>query len=199
MSQTVALRGAREVAERALGLLVVFGYALNPKPASAWSEQHGLQQYLSPKEQAFVGRSRLWHASPLHGKRDKMAFSWRLEAVIALFWCLGGLDELPEPDAEFDLFESEMGKLAMDEPERFVAEARLRPHEQLQAMAAYLYRQEWRGRQRSAKLGTDKPGPGDPPLDKLNDDVVHERRYAVAWVVQPDDAWDELDDGPVNG
>jgi hypothetical protein len=181
-------RSGQLAARRVLALLVVIGKVHDPRQSSAWAKMHRLEMFLSTEEAAFVAKS-----DP--SQQDKIKFSWRAEAVVSLIWALNGLSEMPPFNEEADLFQIPMIVAAMREPHTFISQAQLRDDEEIHEMEMHLHHQHWRVR--DVELGfnvgkTLEPGPNDPPIEELNPGIVHERRYALSWLVGHGEDWDDV-------
>jgi hypothetical protein len=179
----VMLRPAREVAERALALLLTAVRAEGlthgqPAPAAEMQERNPLGfAALSPVEQEFF-------ASDEQPEELAIQLCWRYEALQTLLWTLN-LTELPPP-IQFCEVESLVGMMLDLDEEDVCSRARLRPTDQILDALDLHYRTHWAVRQ------ADLEG-SDPPAGMLPG-VVLERHYALNWLTNFEDApWDEVD------
>jgi hypothetical protein len=181
--EQVEVRGAEEVAERALALVLVALRAetvSDGKPISApeLRERQPLGfAALSPLELEYV-------EDPSPPRHATVQMSWRYEALLVMLWALE-LAELPPPTHMCDVARVVKLVLSTEEGE-LIAKARLRPRGELLDALDLHYRAHWAVRQ--AELdGQASPGGLDPS-------VVLERHYALNWLTCFEDApWDEVD------
>jgi len=172
-------RTPREAAERCLGLLAVVTRSLG-RPRDdvlRWLDVHQLNGILSLAEREF-----LVDASP--PRQAIVDFGWRAEALAALIWALGGIDDLEPLNRQVDLQAIAMFRTADERPEAFLGAARLRPADELDDAETFLYEQHWRVH--DAQLN----GTSMPP--ELDGGIVYERRYALSWLVGWGDDWDDV-------
>ena len=178
---------AEETAQRVLALLAVIGKVHEPDRSIAWMEKHNIHPYLSPAESAFIQDD-----SPSEDSR--VAFSWRAEAMVSLIWALGGVSEMPAFNDQFNVFDNELIKSALNDPPSFIANAQLRNAKEIDDMEGHLYHQHWRVRD-AELVGIGKlldSSPDDPPIEELNHGIVYERRYSLSWLVGWGDEWDNV-------
>ena len=178
-------RTARAIAERVLALIAVTGHVHFTEHNAKWMADNAIDQYLSDAERAFVAQTE-------PSKKDKANFSWRAEALMSLIWCLNGVDDITALNVQFDAFRHPMVLTAAQQTSRFLEEAVRRPEEELADMEQFLYHQHWRVRDRDLGFHSDRPEPGDAPIDTLDSGIVYERRYAMSWVVGYGDSWDDV-------
>lgn len=181
--EEVELRTPREVAERALALVLVAlrGESLGagkPIPVADMRERQPLGfAALTPAEHEFL-------EDPDPPASQTVAMSWRYEAVLVLLWSLSMM-ELPPPTEICDV-PSAVDRLLEANEKDLMEAARLRdPRDILDALDLH-YRAHWAVRQ--AELGQSEPPAGLIP------GVVLERHYALNWLTCFEDApWDEVD------
>ncbi|WP_436714810.1 DUF4272 domain-containing protein [Roseiconus lacunae] len=180
----VHVRPADEVAWRALALFVVAvraeslatGEAI---PLDALRAKQPLAfQAMTPWEEAFLANE-----SP--GEDDVSAAGWRYESLATLQWALGLSASLPFPDEICDV--PAAAKLMMSVDARdFVAEAKLRPVEQILDALDLNYRLLWATRQAMIN-NVDPPG-------GIEGGVVAERQHSLNWLTCFENAdWDDVD------
>ncbi len=173
------MHSPQAVAERLLALFAVSSKAVNPSTdLTAWVERNDVGQHFSEAERAF------FYSSQAAERQALVNFSWRSEALVALVWALGGLQEMPSLSEQAKLSELPLVREAYSNPEAFIRQATLRAEEQLVEMEDHLYQQHWRVR--DAQLF----GKQMPP--ELNPGVVYERRYAMSWLVGDEEDWDDV-------
>lgn len=181
--EEVELRPAREVAERALALVLVAlrGESLGagePIPTADMRERQPLGfAALTPAEREFM-------EDPAPAASLTVAMSWRYEALLVLLWSLSMM-ELPPPTEICDV-PSVVDRMLESDEKPLIEGARLRdPGEILDALDLH-YRAHWAVRQ--AQLGQSDAPAGLIP------GVVLERHYALNWLTRLEDApWDEVD------
>ena len=174
----LSLRSRDEVIERARALLLVALRAESVASGEAMPVEALLSKMpladdaLSPKELAF-----LQLAAP--SQQDCAPFIWRYEALLALEWALGLVDELPYPAAPADAAPVVATLIDMRGPQLRLA------GEILDALDLH-YRLNWHIRQTRLK----KQG----ALVGVDADVVMERHHTLNWLVRFQHApWDEVD------
>ena len=179
----VRLRSAADVARRMLALFVVAVRAeslgtKDPLPPTKLVNDWPIGfAALSPIELKFIQA-----ASP--AQQDVANFAWRYEALTTLQWALGLAEELTLPSEICDV--PAAARLAIDNnTEAFVESARLRPVAELLDALDIHYRLNWAVTQ--ARVD-GRPAPGG-----LDPGVVHERHYALNWLIRFEDAeWDDV-------
>jgi hypothetical protein len=138
--------------------------------------QYGLAAYFSPSEKNFIRELDPPNAA-------KMQFSWRYESAWVLLWALGYVEKLESPARRCDS-DFAVGSMREKTRQSFIAEASLRPLEQIldQADLAYRYR---------CSLVQTATENGSPSVN-LNAAIVFERHHAFNWLIRYSDRdWDE--------
>jgi hypothetical protein len=108
--------------------------------------------------------------------------TWRYEAAWALLWALQQTDELGFPDALADA--KRVIKAAMEGATATLASKGLRPKKELLDQVDVLYLCNWITTEARNK---------DVPAEGLDGSVVHERLYALNWLVFDKNAdWDDV-------
>ncbi|MBW8734755.1 MAG: DUF4272 domain-containing protein [Asticcacaulis sp.] len=137
----------------------------------------GLEDDLSPREKAFVDNN-------IIGERDRINFSWQIEAVVPLIWARGLHDDLYFPDKTADATSliTFLDELTTND----IAGCEMRPAAEILDEADLIYRLHWATRQ-SHLDGVDPPAclvPG----------IVVERHQALNWLISYEDNadWDEV-------
>ncbi|WP_435017690.1 DUF4272 domain-containing protein [Tundrisphaera sp. TA3] len=171
---------ARHVAERAVILqgIVAVGYGVEPGPVTAWLQEQGIWERVSPGEMAF-----LLDPSPTDEERNR--FRWHQEAERTLLWAIGKVEALGLPTRGCDtrrLVDEIIPPLG-SEVEGFLASAELRSPGVLLAEDDRTY--ELWCRAVAARRE------GEPLPQDLNWLVLYERRYAFEWLGGPRE-WDEI-------
>ena len=84
------VRGAAEIARRALTLFGAIGISFGPprRDIVTWLKEEGLWDELSPSELAYV-------STELPTKKQKIDTSWKSEGLIVLLWVLEKVERLP--------------------------------------------------------------------------------------------------------
>ena len=172
---------ATDVAIRAIVLRHVIAYALmTPTPEilgnalTSWSEDEkrdfardaegtrddfwtllgGYQKYLSPLERTFsrTTMSTITEAQLINA-------SWRVEALIPLLWALQVIDEIPPYDTQSSPEVVSDSRFA--DPDAFIANASLRPTEEIDAARDVAEAWHWRSRTRQL-IEDGTPFPDSP-------------------------------------
>jgi hypothetical protein len=178
----IICRSSREVAERVVALISIVDRAFNqnPEKLDAWTKKSSIARYFTPLEKEF-------YDSQDSTDDDITNFSWRTEAVVPLLWALREIDSMPPLKQQIALAEIPATGRILQDPDSFIANAALRPQNELEEMEGKLYHEHWRVR--DAQL-FEKPMP-----DELHPGIVYERRYAASWLV----GWgDDFDDVPTD-
>lgn len=174
-------RPAREIAERAYVVTVLAARAerngLSAAEARQMLTDNGMLDHLTPEEEVFLAQT-----EPTDHTRAQ--FSWRYEAVAALLWSLGMLNELPYPSKICDV--PAVAKLAAGLRDPMLKEQlSLRDLDEILDEADKHYRYHWAAV--SARL-EEKPAPAD-----LDEGVIVERRHALHWVLRLKyEEWDDV-------
>jgi len=169
-TSTEALRrGIDEIAHRALALKVVAVKADGLKQATLERlvADYGLAPHFTPNERAFI-------ADPAPQEQACKEFVWRHEAAWVLYWALGYAEALGRPDTHCDL-DAAAGIMLKGRTKEFIANARLRPFEEILDEADLIFRYHWAVVQ--ARLDGQEPPAGLIP------GLVYERHYALNWLV----------------
>jgi hypothetical protein len=172
-------RSAEEVARRVIALILVSDRAFNmdSPPSSDWADALDIPMLLSDQELSFFLDS-------TSTAQTVVNFTWRSEALVPLVWALGMIDEMPSLNQQVTWGDIGCMDVVFEDPRKFVATARLRPHDELEEMEGHLFHQHWRAR--------DARWRQVPIPDDLNASIIHERRYAASWLVGWGDDWDEV-------
>ncbi|MEZ4223434.1 MAG: DUF4272 domain-containing protein [Polyangiaceae bacterium] len=181
----VVLRDARDVAHRMYSLLAVAVRAESlasgePLEVAALREKLPLAfEALSPVEQAFLD-------SDEPAQQDVVNHAWRYEALFLLQWALGLFDEMPMPTKICDV-PAVAGALFGRNGREVLKAAKLRPTSQILDVHDLLFRLHWLAREAIHNKN-------EPPPAELDPGVIQERRHALGWLVQFEDAdWDDVD------
>ncbi len=115
---------------------------------------------------------------------NKIDSTWRVEALWALLWSLGLVDDMPYPT---DTCEMETLHAVMAESkyvEQFLGSLSLRSKSEILDEVDKIYRIHW--------AVVDARLNGKNPPDNLNPSVVYERHYVLSWLVWYADEWDDI-------
>ena len=173
------LRSTQEVAYRTLALLAVAlkGEGLEQELVEMLVGRYDLARYFTPKEAVFI-------RSVAPSQSDRIQFLWRYEAAWVLLWALGYLEELGKPSTICDVPKA-VTIMHERTAAQFVADAKLRSLEEVLDEADLVYRYDWAVV--DARVN-DKPSPAG-----LDPSVVHERHYALNWLIgYMDQDWDDV-------
>jgi hypothetical protein len=178
----VVLRPAQEVAERALILEAIGetssgGAVFDSEMALEWIRATGIEHALTPDEREYLEKAR--------DPDQELAMSWRCEAAWALAWALGWTDDLggfhSDPHYEFV-------KGTVMEPDglKWLGEPKLRSEEEIGQAEDLTVRIHWAFRNASIQ------GRAEPWMADFSLDVILERQWAFAWLIDPETPWDEV-------
>lgn len=176
------LRDVQAVARRALVLNAMLQIAFQaPIPIiKRWISENGLDDDLVESERAILDKSN----AELTGQERANLF-WYVEALWALAWAGGLVDQLPFDKRAGDNLASLSPNLQQNEDgSKFFGRMRLRPHDELFRMLDLYYRLHWWAR--DAQLQ-------GRPADGVSLDIVMERRKALGWVLDARDDWDNVE------
>lgn len=181
-TQPDQIRSAMEVAHRALALFGAIGLALRADRGEVlqWLDENDLRRWLTPRETRFVDG-----LAP--SRQDMINMGWQSERLIVLLWSLMAIGQLPRADEQCDtgVFKDILPPFADVSVDDFVSRARLRPEQQLLAMADEMLRLHWEAR--DAKLN------GRSPRLPVDIEIAQERHHAINWVIGYDGLpWDEV-------
>jgi hypothetical protein len=172
-------RTADEVARRVIALTLVVDRAFDADspPNSDWAMALDIHSLLTEQERSFF-------FDPAPAQQAIVNFTWRSEALVPLMWALGRIDEMPPLNQEVGWGDLGTMNSVFEDPQAFIATARLRPHEEIETLEGHLYHQHWRVRDAHHR---QVPVPED-----LDASIVYERRYAASWLVGDGDDWDDV-------
>ncbi|MBX4867572.1 DUF4272 domain-containing protein [Rhizobium bangladeshense] len=172
-------RNTEVVVQRAVALAIVAvkGETGDHAMGQALIRQFGAKGFFTPKEQAFMD-------DPDPSDQDQTNFTWRYEGVHVMLWALGIVPELERPDHICDVpfIANTLRELGTD---GLMRGAKLRSQNELLDAADLTYRYDWAVV--NARLKGEEPPTG------LNKGVVHERHYALNWLIgYMDQDWDDI-------
>lgn len=175
----VTLPSTEDVAIRAMALMVVAakGENLDQEQLDKIVEEYQLTDAFSPDETAFMADT----SPPEH---DRIQFLWRYEAANTLLWALGYLPELGRPEVICDAAHvtSFVERRSRDQ---FIADAKLRPVDEILDQADLIYRYHWAVR--NAQINWQEAPTG------LDSSIVLERDYALNWLTgHMGQDWDDI-------
>jgi hypothetical protein len=182
------VRDASSVAARCHAIAAALALQQGAPPGRIRRALHdnGLEPWLAERELRLLRhleRDLALDAEDLH--QTSVDISWREEALWALMWAIGLVDDLP-PDELCDR-EPFYERLAPDvDPANGRTDVALRPLAELAAMLDFYYCLHWHARnaQYHGRMWDPEIAPG----------VVLERRRALEWLFQ-DVPWDDVDLG----
>jgi Domain of unknown function (DUF4272) len=173
------LRGADEIARRALALVVVAikGAGADKALVEKFAADLAVGEDFTPKEKAFIGNA----AAP---RFDHVQFAWRYEALHVLLWSIGFVDTLERPEKIIDV-PSTVQIFVDNKRDGLIAKARLRPAAEILDATDLIYRYHWAVT--NARLRREAPPAG------LDGGVVVERHYALNWLIgYAGQEWDDI-------
>ncbi|MDH3742493.1 MAG: DUF4272 domain-containing protein [Hyphomicrobiales bacterium] len=175
----VTLRSTEDAAVRAMALMVVAvkGEGLEQERLDGIVEKYQLADAFSPNETAFMRDT-----SP--SQHDSVQFLWRYEAANTLLWALGFLSELSRPQDICDAAHV-TSFLQQRSRDQFIADARLRPVDEILDQADLIYRYNWAVR--NARINGHEAPAG------LDSGIIQERHYALNWLIgYMGQDWDDI-------
>jgi hypothetical protein len=168
-------QSADAVAKRCvmLSYLIGIAYGADVAKLNAYLTQIGLISIASTSEKELLSRTD-------HTQQEKINAGWLAECVQSLAWCLGlvGLDSFRGCDSNLA---SHLPKPFTD-PSEFIANARLRPFDEIYQQADLHYRLHWASR--NARLMST--------LSPVSEELIMERRKPLDWVIGVEEDWDEV-------
>ena len=174
-------RPVEQVVARCHALAAIIGMEEGGDPDDIADEMRelGLVELLNGRERLFFDDATGVGNAPASAlEQAKIDISWRQEALWALLWALGFVDDLPPDQLCGD--SSAYARMAPDlDPTQTVDGIELRPLDELVATIDLYYCLHWHDRE-------DALPPG------IEHGVVVERRHALEWLFQ-DEPWDEVD------
>lgn len=174
------VRSRDEVVHRAgaLHAVVAVAFGLGPARALAWLAQNSADGSLTGDERRLLS---LPH--PV-GSGLARSLETRIEALWALCWALGHVEELDFASYCGDDLAEMMPDLEVGEPlDGFAQRSRLRAPDEIAAMEDLAYCLDWAVV--DARL-RDQPEPG-----QVRGYVVRQRRHALSWLLCAED-WDDV-------
>jgi hypothetical protein len=181
------VRPVDQVVARCHALAAVIGLAqgADPDDVAAALIDHDLARWLDDRERylldARTGAASV--ADPARLRQAEIDATWRQEALWALLWALGFVDDLPPDEECGDSRPYERMTPDMD-PANTVDGITLRPVEVLVPMLDFYYVLHWH--EREAQFG----GAGLPKA--IQPGVIRERRTALEWLFH-DVRWGDVD------
>lgn len=168
-SSSASVRDERQVAQRAMALLIVAVKAegLEQEIVEKLVEQYDLTKVLTAKESQFIKESK-------PSEFDKTQFIWRYESAWTLLWTLGYVEDLSPPTGICDV-PAAVTFLQTRTSEQFIRDSNLRSEKEILDQADLIYRYHWAivdARVNGLKIPAD-----------INGSVVYERHYALNWLI----------------
>ncbi len=179
LESSIRLRSVDEMVSRVLALcyVVLLGQAHNAFALNILEIRYDAKNKLSPNERALADKRKL---TPV----ETHEVTWRYEAMAAILWVLGHLDELPYPDDEIDA-ELLANIISPHSESALIASAKPRRISQILDAIDLYYRFSWAVR--DAQINKC-PIPG-----QLHILVVFQRMYALNWVINyQNNSWDMM-------
>jgi hypothetical protein len=179
--ERASLRPHNEIVGRALVMNALLNIHFKaPIPIVAkWIEKHRLSSHLSNGERELLRRTN----DDLSEQQVTDLF-WYIEALWALMWVGGLIDDLPFQTPVEDRMASMCPSLERDEgPEKFAARMRVRSPDEVFRMLDLYYRVHWWARDGQLNGYSTEPA---------SLDVVMERRKALEWALDPKCDWDDV-------
>ena len=174
-------REPKEVARRTMVLTALFQLHLEaPREIiEKWLQENELMNYLSKKELEYLERE--YSELPEQAQID---IYWFVEAIWTFAWVGGLHNNLTLNTGVEDSLASLIPNIAKNEPaERFVSEFKLRNQVEIFEMLDKFYRAHWFARNNNL---TGKQS------NKVDIDIIMERRKALEYTVYKEFNWDEI-------
>jgi len=179
LESSTHLRPVDEMVSRVLALcyVVLLGEPDNAFALNILETRYDAKNKLSPNERALADKPKLTAI-------EQNDASWRYEAMAAVLWVLGYLDELPYPDDEIDA-ELLIHSISPHSELNLIAAAKPRQTTQILDAIDLYYRFLWAIRDAEMNKRTT-PG-------QLHILVVFQRIYALNWVINYQNrSWDTM-------
>jgi hypothetical protein len=171
---------ATEIAKRALVLSAVIttAYGAPSSQVMDWLEQEGLINELTPEERKFV--------SGEGTEKDRINFSWKVEALTPLLWAIQKIDHFPSFTDQVDTSLLKQAVVFPPAPtKQFIESSKLRDESEISEVYETVYQAHWQVRDAQIN-GKEIP-------DSLLSGVVMERHYGFNWLIgYCGQAWDEI-------
>lgn len=177
-SQEVKIRDTKEIALRALCLIVVAVKAegLEQDILEEIVDMYQLKPHFTPEETIFINSTTI-------SEHDKIQNIWRYESAWTLLWALGYIESLGTPDIICDAGYA-CSLMKERTREEFIAESELRSTDKILDQSDLIYRYHWAVV--NARLHGQK-------LQQIDSSVVYERHYALNWLTHYcDQEWDDI-------
>lgn len=154
-------------------------FSAPPSVISDWLGENRLLPHLSPSELALLPLNR----DELSDQQVTDRF-WTIEALWALAWVGGIIDDLPFNQKVGNTLASMLPDFQENQPaEPFVRSYRCRPYHELFAQVDLHYRAHWFARNCHHR-GIE--------TDVVDLDIIMERRKALEWVLDCSTPWDDI-------
>jgi hypothetical protein len=173
-------RTADEIAQRALTLAGVIScaYGEPKREVIQWLRKEKLWKETTPAERRFLLKGM--------SAKAKIAFTWKIEALVPLLWAIGKIGKMPGLGRQCDVDSLKGAVLWPPHPTpSYVSSSTLRKAEEISKAYEKVYRAHWKVR--DAQLA------GKPVPKGLDPEVVQERHYGFNWVTgYLKQSWDEI-------
>ncbi|MGQ3679080.1 DUF4272 domain-containing protein [Tenacibaculum discolor] len=174
-------REPQEIARRTMVLTALFQLHLQaPRDIiKKWLEENGLMDYLNEEEIEYLETE--YSKLPEHNQID---IYWFVEAIWTFAWVGGLHNNLTLNTGVEDSLASLIPNIAKNEPaEKFISEFKLRNQVEIFEMLDKFYRAHWFARNNNL---TGKKS------DKVDLDIIMERRKALEYTVYKEFDWNEI-------
>ncbi|GIN87766.1 hypothetical protein J6TS2_41520 [Heyndrickxia sporothermodurans] len=137
-----------------------------------------IREWVSPKERGYIENKEA-------DEQECIQFVWRYECCEVLLWALGHIEELSYPDRICDVPRISQLLIKYDSLEDLVQHSNPRSKEEVLDAFDLTLRYNWacvdaRIQHRDTPAGLDAG-------------VVQERHYALSWLIEADNCWDEVE------
>lgn len=174
-------REPKEIAQRTMILTALFQLHLEaPRDIiKKWLEENGLMNYLTQEELGYLEAE----YSEL-SKQTQIDIYWFVEAIWTFAWIGGFHNSLTLNTSVEDSLVSLIPNIAKNEPaEKFISEFKLRNKTEIFQHLDKFYRAHWFARNKDLK-GKES--------EKMDIDIIIERRKALEYTVYNEFDWDEI-------
>jgi Domain of unknown function (DUF4272) len=173
-------RTAAQVARRALTLAAVIScaYGASKPEVIDWLRREKLWDESTPNERKFLSKRT--------SAKTRIAFSWKIEALVPLLWAIGKIGKMPGLGRPCDVEALKSAVVWPLHPTRgYISSATLRKATEISKECEKVYEAHWKVR--DARIARR-------PMPKgLDPEVVQERHYGFNWVTgYLKQTWDDV-------
>ena len=178
LDPAVVTRSSNQVLDRILTLnaCAAYAYGFPGQEALSWLDQENLSSCLTKPEADFLAGK---------GNANRITFKWRPEAIWALMWAAGYVDDLDFGQSCSDELVKMLPDLKIQaSSETFRQNCNLRSAEAVVPMVDLAYCLHWAVREERLRGLGNKPG-------RVQSQVIVERRLSLEWLIC-EESWEEI-------